>query len=126
MSVEIIGEKRLKRAYAAYPLAFTKAMEKPMNQAAAIQSAVAKALAPVNSGELREGIETVPATSAAHHVVSAMKSTAEHGPFVEYGTSTMDAQPFMRPARDNTKKQVFRHLRSESSRLVGATARRVR
>lgn len=50
-------------------------------------------LVPVDTGELRESIEDIEVDG--HGVISV---GTDHWEFVEYGTSRMDAQPFIRPA----------------------------
>lgn len=52
---------------------------------------LARTLAPVATGQLRDSIE-----NTAGHVVA----TVPYAGFVEYGTEDTDAQPFMRPAAD--------------------------
>lgn len=53
----------------------------------------AKALAPVDTGKLRNLI-----TSERQGTVGILTSQAEYSVYVEYGTSRTRAQPFMNPA----------------------------
>lgn len=53
----------------------------------------AKALAPVDTGKLRNLI-----TSERQGTVGVLTSQAEYSVYVEYGTSKTRAQPFMNPA----------------------------
>lgn len=61
---------------------------------AADVEATAKTLAPVDTGHLRSSIQ--------HHPTGALSAEvtvgAEYGPYVEFGTSRMGAQPFLTPA----------------------------
>jgi HK97 gp10 family phage protein len=59
----------------------------------------AKALVPVDTGFLRDSIDMAVegGTTTANAEIGA---TAPYGGFVEYGTSTNPAQPYMRPALD--------------------------
>lgn len=57
----------------------------------------AKRLAPVDTGRLRAGIHVSPKKPSVKITVS---DSVEYGVHQEFGTSTMRAQPFMRPARD--------------------------
>ncbi len=57
----------------------------------------AKRLAPVDTGRLRAGIHVNPKKPSVKITVS---DSVEYGVYQEFGTSTMRAQPFMRPARD--------------------------
>lgn len=40
---------------------------------------------------------------------------AEHAPYVEYGTSRMDAQPYMRPAVDRVEGRIPNYAAQSSS-----------
>lgn len=55
---------------------------------------LARSLAPVESGALRDGITVRTAGAGIAEVVS----TAAHSAMVEYGTSRAPAQPFLLPA----------------------------
>ena len=58
-------------------------------------------LCPVDTGELRDSIE-VEATGDTVYVVV----TANHWPYLEFGTSRMEAQPFIRPALNRRRGVV--------------------
>ena len=57
----------------------------------------AKALAPVDTGNLRNSITTA---VTGDGLTAAVVATASYAPFVELGTSRMAPQPFMGPATD--------------------------
>ncbi len=57
----------------------------------------AKRIVPVDTGLLRFGIHVHPKKPATKITVS---DSVKYGAFVEFGTSRMRAQPFLRPARD--------------------------
>ncbi len=57
--------------------------------------AQAKALAPVDTGRLRDSLAT--AVGSNEVIVG---TNVEYAPYVEYGTSRSVAQPFLRPAID--------------------------
>jgi HK97 gp10 family phage protein len=57
--------------------------------------------APVDTGFLRDSHEVVETPNGAEVVVNA-----PYAPAVEYGTSNMAAQPFLRPAIDTQGKKV--------------------
>src|SRR6185369_9658052 len=59
----------------------------------------AKGLVPVDTGFLRDSITMV--VEGISTVANAeIGATARYGAYVEYGTSTTPAQPYMRPALD--------------------------
>jgi len=59
----------------------------------------AKALAPVDTGNLRSSIGT-DVTDTGSSVAAEIGPTAHYGLFVEVGTSKMAAQPYMGPSLD--------------------------
>lgn len=59
--------------------------------------ASAKALAPVDTGNLKNSITT---TNSVSGFRAEIGPTANYGIFLEMGTSRMPAQPFMGPAAD--------------------------
>lgn len=61
----------------------------------------AKALAPVDTGNLRSSTGMTVTGSGAHGRMSVeVGPTAHYGIYVEYGTSRMAAQPYLNPATD--------------------------
>ena len=68
------------------------------NKAALDTQKDARTLAPVDTGNLRGSIQVRPASPALTE--ASVGPEAEYGVYVEYGTSRMSAQPFMRPAAD--------------------------
>ncbi len=76
--------------------------EKALTAAALIVEGDATLLSPVETGYLKGSI--------SHEVVSEQEvrigSSVEYAPHVEYGTSKMAAQPFLRPAFDKNKDGV--------------------
>lgn len=72
----------------------------------------AKRLCPVDTGRLRNSIThvTMPDDNAVY-----IGTNVEYGPYVEYGTSRQEAQPFLRPAAtghgDTYRAIVEAHLR---------------
>jgi HK97 gp10 family phage protein len=79
---------------------------------------VAKEKVPVESGNLESGISTtklgiydwvVVAASTAGNIEG--KNTKEYAAFVEYGTSKMAAEPFMRPAAAKGREYLVSNVR---------------
>lgn len=59
-----------------------------------------KALAPVDTGNLRNSITNTGPLNTGGAIEGQVGPTAEYGVYVELGTSRMRAQPFMGPAAD--------------------------
>lgn len=66
-------------------------------------TADAKALAPVDTGNLRNSI----ITANDGPLRAASVATASYAPFVEFGTSRMAPQPFMGPAQERRTPAFF-------------------
>src|SRR5690242_20186201 len=60
----------------------------------------AKSSVPVRTGNLRNSIQSGPITNTSAEVTAG----AEYAGFVEYGTSRMQAQPYMTPQIDRALK----------------------
>lgn len=72
-----------------------------LRKTAADIEAEAKALAPVDTGNLRNSISSTVSGDGRHGGMSAeIGPTAEYGIYQEYGTSTQPGTPFMGPAFD--------------------------
>ncbi|WKN47147.1 HK97-gp10 family putative phage morphogenesis protein [Nocardioides sp. Arc9.136] len=72
-----------------------------LRRAALAVEADAKALAPVDTGNLRNSISTTVSGDGRFGAMSAeIGPTAEYGIYQEYGTSTQTGTPFMGPAAD--------------------------
>lgn len=67
----------------------------------------AKRLCPVDTGRLRNSI-----THTADEEYAYIGTNVEYAPYIEYGTSRMDAQPFLKPAVVNNVDKyarIFEH-----------------
>jgi HK97 gp10 family phage protein len=81
-----------------------------LNEGADSCVSLAKQLAPVDTGFMKENIaQTEEATP--DHLKVTMESSADYSAFVEYGTVNMEAQPFMTPAFESARRQVNNGLR---------------
>ena len=60
--------------------------------------AVARSLAPVDTGELRDSITGELVDLAGVGVEGIWGPTAEHGPYVEFGTAYIPPQPYLGPS----------------------------
>lgn len=76
-----------------------------LNSGAESMVSLAKQLAPVDTGFLRDNIsQTEKATINNMRVM--VESQAPYSEFVEYGTINSEAQPFMTPAYESARRQV--------------------
>ena len=76
-----------------------------LNSGAESCVSLAKELAPVDTGFMRENIvQTEDATP--EHLRVSIESQADYSAFVEYGTVNAEAQPFMTPAFESARRQV--------------------
>ena len=100
MSVKVEGFK-----FAALKESVRKAIAEELNSGAASVVAIAKELAPVDTGYMRDHIEQTDRANP-NQLRAVIESQADYSAFVEYGTVHMDAQPFFTPAFESGKKQV--------------------
>ncbi len=95
----------------------------------------AKMLAPKDDGDLKESIVISTRLSKAQkrkfrkHDPSDVSmfvgaGPLEHAHLQEYGTDHHGVQPFMRPAWDNNKRQVFNNIRDEMWKEIKKTVAR--
>lgn len=86
----------LKRRAAAMQAAAQAAVAAEVN---AVQADAAR-MAPIDTGELRRGID-----GKADGTYGQVRTGARHSSFVEFGTSSMAAQPYMAPAADASRRR---------------------
>jgi HK97 gp10 family phage protein len=82
-------------------------VEEVVGDGAQDMAVIARQLAPVDTGELRDSIAAFRNTRL-NWVVGA---AATHARFVEYGTSRSAAQPYLRPAAEAVKPRLMKRLR---------------
>lgn len=88
-----------------------KVINDAVEHAAASHVEVAKQLAPVDTGQLRDGIEI------ARHDGLRVVSEAPYSAYVEFGTVNSEAQPFFVPAFESAMRQ-FREEIARVSRTL--------
>lgn len=66
----------------------------------------AKALAPVDTGNLRSSIHTT-VSATARSARGEVGTDVHYAPYVEYGTSRMAPQPFIGPASDRNEATFY-------------------
>jgi len=110
--VEVIVEvDNLKKIQKLYPEAIAKALEMIGLKA----EGYAKKKCPVDTGNLRNSItHRVQVEEKAAYI----GTNVEYGPYVEMGTSKMDARPFLKPAATNHTseyKAIFQSVLGETT-----------
>jgi HK97 gp10 family phage protein len=76
-----------------------------VNSAAESCASLARQLAPVDTGFMRDNI-AVTEVSSKTGLHATVKSQADYSVFVEYGTVNQDPQPFMTPAFESARHQL--------------------
>ena len=78
-----------------------------VRKAALDTMADAKTLAPVDTGNLRNSITT---DARQGDLVAVVEATADYAAYIEWGTSKMQPQPFMRPSQDRNTEPFMQAL----------------
>lgn len=87
----------------AIPAAVEAGLNGAMLAAAESCAEAARAVVPVDSGELRSSISA----SSAGSMAAQVTATAGHAAMVEYGTSRMSPQPYMQPAAEQARAALI-------------------
>jgi len=106
MTVEVDGIARLTAKLNALDGALPDAEEAKMRQALLRIERDAKQIVPVDTGDLRASIESRVIRNAEGEVVGVIGSNVKYAPFIEFGTSKMGAQPFLRPAVEKNRETI--------------------
>ena len=88
------------------------ALQRGLAAAAFFVEGAAKVKAPVDTGFLRNSIQTLSVTSRE----AVIGVGAEYGVYQEMGTRFMRAQPIMRPALENNQERIARLIRDALGR----------
>lgn len=115
-------------AFAAKLALFGKVLDQRLGEAmekvVLMVEATAARLAPVDTGNLRASIVSEVRDDVRDRVAGYVGTNVEYAPFQEFGTSRMDAQPFLRPAIEAHRGQIrgeFRQAVDEAA--IGAGVR---
>lgn len=138
--VRVSGLKELDEALSQLPKATAKAVLRRIGiRALAPVIATAKTLVPVDDGDLRDSLKVTTKLSRRQQSIQnkalaqgkasvqlfAGASALPHAHLVEFGTSAMAAQPFMRPAWDQQKSAVLKMISDELGGEITKTAARI-
>lgn len=98
MQIDVVYNKLPK-----LPAALRREAERAVERNARECGAVAKSLAPVDTGKLRDSIDARPDGSMAWVV----GPHTDYAAYVEYGTSRMAAQPYLTPATERQRSRFI-------------------
>ena len=88
------------------------AMSRGVQLAGLKVEADAKLVTPVDTGALRDSINTS-GSSTANSATATIGTNLEYAPFVELGTSKASAQPFLQPSLQKNKKTARKIVMDE-------------
>jgi HK97 gp10 family phage protein len=91
-------------------------------QAARSHVAISRQLAPVDTGELRDGIKLVEAPEAGGFIAYKVIAAADHSLYVEFGTVKMDPQPYFMPGYESASAQLKATTRAIVEPMIAAGA----
>jgi len=114
--------ERLQKAMKMVPHFITEELGRAVRDLVLLVEAEAKKLCPVDTGKLRASITPVIESWAAGYV----GTNTHYAPHVEYGTRTMDAQPFLEPAFLEGKKRASKIFGAAISRAIARYERSAR
>lgn len=97
-----IKRARLREKLKALPEDMRKSYKKSLREAVMAVRRDARELVPERTKELRRSIRFKVAKDGLSAIV---RPTAYYGGFVEHGTESMEAQPYMRPAAEAERKR---------------------
>lgn len=137
-TVKVDGLKELDEALSQFTPTKRRAIGRvALDNAGEITAKAARALAPVDSGGLRESIDvsgTLSRAQKAEHTKQAEQErfigpdSRPQGHLREFGSDGNPPEPFMRPAWDQTKEQVLDRIGDELwigiEKAVASTSRR--
>jgi len=113
---------RLQKAMKMVPRLVTEELGRAVRDLVLLVEAEAKTRCPVDTGKLRASITPVIESWAAGYV----GTNTHYAPHVEYGTRSMDAQPFLEPAFLVGKKQARKVFGDAISRAIARYERGAR
>jgi HK97 gp10 family phage protein len=116
--VAVFGMDRLLAKLDEAPGRVVDAADLTLHQGAEDIEQRAKDLAPVDAGELRDGMNASRIAVSRDTVDFQMESEAPHTIHVEFGTSDQPAKPMIRPAFDETVPATVSRLKSSVRRAL--------
>lgn len=106
ISIKISGVTELKAKFALIEKEIQAAVKKGVEEGAQIVEREAKQRVRVDTGRLKNSIREIRRTETDSKIEIIEGTDVEYGPYNEFGTYKMSAQPFMRPAIDNNELKI--------------------
>lgn len=116
VKVTIEGAPELKRLLEQTGHRLTEAVRNAVSEAALACETTAKRATPVDTGRLRSSIGV---TKESGGLAADVGTNVEYAPHVEYGTVNQTAQPFMKPAREKTRREFPETVAKHARRVIG-------
>jgi len=95
----------------------TEAVSNAVAETALVCETNAKRKTPVDTGRLRSSIGV---KNAADGLAADVGTNVEYAPHVEYGTSRMQAQPFMTTAREQAARDLPSNVEKHARKVIGS------
>lgn len=115
---KIKGFDELSRNMDAYVKRMGSNSEDAVEKATDLIVEKARALAPVDTGELRKSIRSTVKRMAGDIARGQVEAAADYALFVEYGTEYMKPQPFLEPAIEDGIKYLMKQLESAHNKAA--------
>lgn len=109
VTVRVVGRERLIQRIKEALLDVREGAQDETRQVAEHIQRRAKEFVPVDTGRLRDSIRITQTGKAAYNVGPG--DEVEYAEYVEYGTSRTPAQPYMRPAIEDARREFPRAMR---------------
>ena len=98
-------------------LAINNAIKDTVEKVKFKAEAKAISLVPVDTGRLKGSITTKDLGPYDFELRAGYTNDVDYAQYVEYGTSKMKAQPFLRPAIQYARKQAIKDLKKEIKKI---------
>jgi HK97 gp10 family phage protein len=117
-TVSIEGLSEVKAALANMGPAIRAAVAQAVKESAAEVESTMKRTVPVDTGDLQRGIETKSSGEMTAEV-GVFKKELYYAQFVEHGTSSAPAQPFMLPAAEAERRRFPQRVQAAVKKATG-------
>jgi HK97 gp10 family phage protein len=110
MKIKIDGTQKLENTFKKINKSTADEVEQALINSALMVERSAKIKAPVDTGRLRQSITHNDYDFGSENPHVKVGTNVEYAPSVEFGTSKMAAQPFLRPAYEENKQKILKEI----------------